>query len=82
MTGNVLREDYPGHGLPGGIISKWLRVLHTGAVFGLACRVLIVMIGIVVAILSITGVVLWWKKRQGRRFVQSRRKPLDQDATI
>lgn len=80
MTGNILREDYPGHGLSGDIISKWLRVLHTGAVFGLAYRVIIVILGVVVAILSITGIVLWWKKRQVRRFVQLRRKSHDQDS--
>ncbi len=74
MTGNVLREDYLGHGASGDIVSKWLRALHTGAVFGLAYRVIIVVLGIAVAILSITGAVLWWKKRQSRRLIKMRRK--------
>ena len=77
MTGKVLREDYLGYGQSGDIVSKWLRVLHTGAVFGLGYRVILFTMGIVVVILSVTGVIVWWRKRQSRRIGHIRRKSSD-----
>ena len=38
-----------------------------GKVFGLPYRLLVVVLGVVTALLSVTGVVIWLRKRQGRR---------------
>ena len=40
--------------------------LHSGRILGLPGRILISLTGIVVAALSVTGVVIWWKKRKAR----------------
>jgi uncharacterized iron-regulated membrane protein len=40
-----------------------------GKVFGLPYRLLVLVMGLVIAVLSITGVVIWWRKRRGRRAV-------------
>lgn len=51
----------------GNTITTWLFALHTANVFGLPFRLLVSFAGVVLAMLSITGVVIWWMKRQARR---------------
>jgi uncharacterized iron-regulated membrane protein len=54
----------------GNTITNWLRALHLIAdpVDYLAYRIFVVVIGLVVVMLSITGVCLWWTKDSARRF--------------
>ena len=40
--------------------------LHSGRILGLPGRILISVMGLVVAALSVTGVVIWWRKRRAR----------------
>ena len=40
--------------------------LHSGRIVGLFGRILISIMGLVVAALSVTGVVIWWRKRRAR----------------
>ena len=47
----------------GGKVSNWLVMLHRGTVFGLPMRILLGVTGLVIAALSVTGVIIWWKKR-------------------
>ena len=67
--------DSKGLWLPTGVASgdtirTWLTSLHMaavgGVVAGLPMKLFICAMGLVVAMLSVTGVVIWWKKRQGR----------------
>jgi uncharacterized iron-regulated membrane protein len=51
----------------GDIIHRWITWLHTARVFGMPMQILICMTGLVVAVLSITGVVIWWRKRTSRQ---------------
>lgn len=65
-TGRELGFEHPTIA-PGNTLTSWLAALHTGKVFGLPWRLLVVAVGLLVALLSVTGVVIWWRKRQGRR---------------
>jgi uncharacterized iron-regulated membrane protein len=60
----------------GDTISDWLAALHQirDPVDYLAYRILVCMTGIVIAMLSITGVYVWWKKRAARIRRPSERK--------
>jgi uncharacterized iron-regulated membrane protein len=40
--------------------------LHMARVWGSVWQVLVTIIGACVAMLSVTGVLIWWKKRQAR----------------
>jgi uncharacterized iron-regulated membrane protein len=40
--------------------------MHSGRILGLPGRILISAMGLVVAALSVTGVVIWWRKRRAR----------------
>jgi uncharacterized iron-regulated membrane protein len=50
----------------GNAVSQWLSALHTGRVGGMPYRALLCLMGVIVAILSVTGVFIWWKKRGTR----------------
>lgn len=60
---------------------QWMFPLHSGRILGLPMRILVSLSGIVVAILSATGVVVWWKKRSGRRALADRFRRAQRTAT-
>lgn len=69
-TGELLRIDEentgPEHERAGDFITRWLIDLHMAKVWGLPFRIFVFIMGIVVAALSITGAVIWWRKRRSR----------------
>ncbi|HYA81339.1 MAG TPA: PepSY-associated TM helix domain-containing protein, partial [Methylocystis sp.] len=58
----------------GNTIEAWLVTLHMARIFGLPYRILVSVLGLVVAMLSVTGIYIWWKKRAARRHAASHRK--------
>jgi uncharacterized iron-regulated membrane protein len=46
--------------------------LHSGRILGLPGRILISLMGVVVAMLSVTGVIIWYRKRAARRVAARR----------
>ena len=66
-TGTVGAIKTYGSGGRGDKFLDWQLPLHTGQIFGLPGRILICLSGFVVIALSVTGVVIWWKKRSARR---------------
>lgn len=50
----------------GTTITAWLVALHTAEVFGLPYRIFVCALGVLVAMLSVTGVCIWWRKRTAR----------------
>ncbi|WP_457811866.1 PepSY domain-containing protein [Sinorhizobium meliloti] len=52
----------------GDTVTTWLTALHMAAVWGLPFKVSMTLIGALVAMLSATGVIIWWKKRKARRW--------------
>lgn len=65
-TGTVLGEHVPGQGSWGDVFMQAQLPLHSGRIVGTPGRVLISLIGIFVAALSVTGVVIWARKRRAR----------------
>ena len=49
----------------GTTLTTWLVELHMANLFGLPYRIFVCAIGLVIAMLSVTGVYIWWKKRVG-----------------
>ena len=56
----------------GDFITRWMVDLHLAGVWGRTWDIIVAVVGIGVVTLSITGVVIWWKKRKAR--VAGRRK--------
>jgi uncharacterized iron-regulated membrane protein len=50
------------------VVDLLLVSLHEARLFGLPYKIFVSVLGLVVAMLSVTGVYIWWKKRAARRF--------------
>ncbi|MGO9237055.1 MAG: PepSY-associated TM helix domain-containing protein [Methylocella sp.] len=74
-TGALRSLNLPTGQHSGNTISAWLYALHMADVFGLAYRIFVCVLGLVIAMLSVTGVYIWWKKRKARLHRQSRLLP-------
>lgn len=66
VNGKFLGDRQPWKGSAADIFVQAQFPLHSGRILGLPGRILISLMGIVVAILSVTGVVIWARKRRAR----------------
>lgn len=66
QSGTYLGERIPGNGSMGDIFLDAQFPLHSGRILGLPGRILVSMLGLAVAILSVTGVIIWQRKRLAR----------------
>jgi hypothetical protein len=57
----------PGRGSAGDIFMQAQLPLHSGRIIGLTGRILVSALGVVVAMLSATGLLIWMKKARARR---------------
>lgn len=73
--GRLLGDRRPWAGTAADIFVQAQLPLHSGRILGLPGRVLISLMGIVVALLSVTGIVIWWRKRAARVAARGRRSP-------
>jgi uncharacterized iron-regulated membrane protein len=63
------------------IFTHWLGALHEANVFGLPYRIFVSLLGLTTVMLSMTGIVIWWKKRKASRWRVARRRPVASVAT-
>lgn len=61
----------------GNTINSWIFSLHMAQIWGLPFRIFVTCVGVLIAMLSITGVYVWLKKRNARRVSQDRRARLE-----
>ncbi len=73
-TGALRLLELPSGQYNGNTVTAWLAALHMADVFGLPYRIFVCALGLAIALLSVTGVYIWWKKRQARRLSASRRR--------
>jgi uncharacterized iron-regulated membrane protein len=69
-TGKFKGLYLPASKASGDTITSWLYALHMAAVWGISYKIFVSVIGIVITMLSVTGVYIWWKKRKARKFVR------------
>ena len=62
-SGTLLGARVPGEGSAGDLFMQLQFPLHSGRIAGVPGRVLVSLLGLLVATLSITGVVIWARKR-------------------
>lgn len=65
-TGKPAGRDIPGTGSAGDLFLQSMFPLHSGRILGLPGRVLMSALGAMVAMLSVTGVLIWARKRAAR----------------
>lgn len=51
----------------GSTLSSWLFALHMASVGGVGYRIVVMLVGLGVAVLGVSGVMIWWRKRSRRR---------------
>ncbi|MGO4712210.1 PepSY-associated TM helix domain-containing protein [Bradyrhizobium sp. 2TAF24] len=68
--GSVLRIDSDARRLSGDAVLALQYPLHSGRIAGLPSRLLVSALGIAVAVLSLTGPWLWWRKRRAASAVR------------
>jgi uncharacterized iron-regulated membrane protein len=65
-SGRPLHWDDPVGATGADRLSTWLQMLHMAEVFGLPYRIFVSVLGIAVTMLSVTGVLIWLRKRSAR----------------
>ncbi|MBB2965065.1 PepSY domain-containing protein [Methylobacterium sp. R2-1] len=70
--GRYLGDRQPWVGTAADIFVQAQFPIHSGRLLGLPGRILISLMGLVVAMLSVTGVVIWWRKRAARISVRQK----------
>lgn len=65
-TGAPAGADVPGTGSAGDLFMQSMFPLHSGRILGLPGRVLVSLLGVAVAVFSVTGVMIWLRKRRAR----------------
>ena len=73
-SGELAAADLPGRGSAGDVFMQLQFPLHSGRILGAAGRVLITLLGLVVSMLSVTGLVIWARKRKVRVLAKSHDK--------
>jgi len=73
VNGQLLGERQPWKGSAADIFVQAQFPLHSGRILGIPGRILISFMGVVVAMLSVTGVIIWWRKRSSRKVVKTQR---------
>ncbi|MDR5752835.1 MULTISPECIES: PepSY-associated TM helix domain-containing protein [unclassified Caballeronia] len=66
-TGKLVGSSIPGKGSAGDIFMQAQFPLHSGRIAGIPGRILVSAVGIAVAMLSATGLMIWIRKRSARR---------------
>jgi len=65
-NGSVLGEYRPWQGTAADVFVQLQLPLHSGRILGLPGRILMSLMGVMVAMLSVTGIVIWARKRRSR----------------
>jgi uncharacterized iron-regulated membrane protein len=60
----------------GNTIETWMFSLHTASIGGWPYQALLCLVGFAIALLSVTGIYIWWRKRASRRWSSRRHASL------
>lgn len=74
MARVVENQEVPGQSTQGQQFHLLQPAIHGGRFLGLPGRILIAILGLAIALLSVTGVVIWWRKRRARQHAVLRRE--------
>lgn len=79
-TGESVGATVPGTGTNGDMFMQAMFPLHSGRIFGLPGRILVSLLGLAIAVLCVTGVVIWIKKRRSRLLQERKIKHQSENA--
>ncbi|CAA0090608.1 Uncharacterised protein [Zhongshania aliphaticivorans] len=67
VSGETLFTYLPTGQFLGNTVSSWLHVLHRARIWGLWYQIAVSALGIALVVISVSGVLIWWKKRRHSR---------------
>ncbi|RYY70578.1 MAG: PepSY domain-containing protein, partial [Comamonadaceae bacterium] len=73
--GRVISSNQPWHGTAADVFAQLQLPLHGGRILGMPGRIMMSLMGLVVAMLSVTGIVIWVRKRRARNVNAHRAAP-------
>lgn len=65
-TGELITLWLPTGAASGDTVTSWLLNLHMASFWGWPFKLFVCLVGVAVAMLSVTGVLIWWRKRSAR----------------
>ena len=77
MDGKVIGQHQPWEGTAADVFVQLQFPLHSGRILGLPGRILMSFMGLMVAMLSVTGIVIWERKRRARRLQAHKARAVD-----
>lgn len=72
QDGRLIGDRVPWQGTAADVFVQLQFPLHSGRILGLPGRILMSVMGLTVAMLSVTGIVIWLRKRRARRLAATR----------
>jgi uncharacterized iron-regulated membrane protein len=81
-SGKLAGARIPGEGTAGDLFMQLQFPLHSGRILGLPGRIMISLLGLMVAMLSVTGIVIWARKRRARVHKARRAANVDFDHAL
>jgi uncharacterized iron-regulated membrane protein len=76
QDGRYLGDWIPWRGTGGDLFLQLQFPLHSGRIAGLPGRIFVSALGLVVAIVAVTGVIIWLRKRRARLALRRHTKPV------
>ncbi|MGH8613910.1 MAG: PepSY-associated TM helix domain-containing protein [Gammaproteobacteria bacterium] len=67
QSGRLLQVSLPTGQHSGMTVTSWLYALHMAPVFGMPYRIFVCALGLAITMLSVTGIVIWLRKRRTRK---------------
>jgi len=81
-TGELIALWLPTGVASGDTVTSWLLSLHVASVWGWPFKLFVCLVGMAVAMLSVTGVVIWWRKRSAFRRVNQKTRCKDNKLAV
>lgn len=70
-TGEIKGHWLPTQDQTGNTFSNWIGALHMAQVFGLPYRVFVCVTGLLLVLVTVTGVLIWSRKRQSSKVIET-----------
>ena len=81
-TGALRELSQPTGERAGNTVESWLYALHMARVFGRPYQIFVCILGLVITMLSVTGVYIWLKKRNARHSSQEKHARLVEEESL
>lgn len=65
--GRFLGLQLPTGQRAGNTVTSWINAMHVTAIWGLPWQIAVAVLGIIIVVVSVTGVLIWWRKRKSRQ---------------